>query len=111
MGVGEEAEYFSLTFEAGFAFPAYEGDVEKLHRDPAIESTVASLREPNATHTAVTDLRHQPVIPEGLPSQGGRSREFNRPRLQETLLDEGTMLIEKGFQVLHQGGALRAQSG
>src|SRR5258708_37771625 len=111
MRMDEEAEYFSLAFEAGFALLADECEVEKLHRDSPLESTVVSLRQPNAAHTAVTYLRHQPVVTEGLPGQRGCTWQFDRPRLQETLLDQSTMFREKRFQVIHQGGVLRTQSG
>src|SRR5882757_3662437 len=111
MRMDEEAQYFSLALEAGFAPLADECEVEKLHRDSPLESTVVSLRQPNAAHTAVTDLRHQPIVTQGLPGQRSCTRQFDRPRLQETLLNQSTMFREKRLQVSHQGGVLCAQSG
>src|ERR1700722_13996185 len=111
MWVGEEGEYFSLTFKAHFAHPADECDVKKFHGDLPLKSTVASLRQPHAAHSALPDLRHQPVVAKGLPGQCSPTRELDRPPLQELLLHQSTMLMEKRFQVIYEGGVLHTQSG
>src|ERR1700758_4143457 len=111
MRMDQEAQYVSLAFETSFALFAYEREVEKLPRASPLESAVISLRQPNAAHTAVTDLRYEPVVPKGLPRQCSCTGQFDRSRLEETFLDQSTMLLEKCFQMFHQGGVLGAQGG
>src|ERR1700761_2461552 len=107
MRMDQEAQYVSLAFETSFALFAYEREVEKLHRDSPLDSPP----QPTAAHPAVTDLRYEPVVPKGLPCQCSCTGQFDRPRLEETFLDQSTMLLEKCFQMFHQGGVLGAQGG
>ena len=62
--VREAAEHAALTFES--LLTARESDTQELDRCPALEPSVATLREPHRAHPTLTDRRQQGVCADRL---------------------------------------------
>ena len=59
----QTAENDALALESFLAGLPHQRDVEKLHRDFPLKSSVVSFRQPDAAHAALADLRYQGVAP------------------------------------------------
>jgi hypothetical protein len=91
----QTAKKHAFPFEALLAGPADERDVEKLDRYLSLKPPIVSLRQPDAAHTALTDLRDQPVSTEDLAGQTGFTRHSGGALLEKALGAQGVVAREQ----------------
>src|SRR6266700_4551549 len=100
--MNETAQNLAFTFEALLAAPSHQCEVEELHRYLPLKSAVVSFREPDATHSALADLRYQCVGTKNLTGQARRTRQFDGMLFEEAVLRQGTVFAEEHIQLVDQ---------
>ena len=94
MWMCEPGEDGALAFEAFLAAASRECDVEKLHGGLTFEPPIAALGEPNATHAALADRRHQGIRTDRLASQGRVNGQRSGRQLEKMLFLEDAILAQ-----------------
>ena len=102
--VGEAGEDADLAPEASFAGAAHEARVQDLHRHLPLEAAVGALREPDAPHASLPDVRGDPVGAEGLADQ--RSRGQDGGSVEEARSAQEAALLEERHEVGGEGRVL-----
>jgi hypothetical protein len=91
--------------------PPDQRDFEKLHSYFSLKSRVVSFRQPDAAHTALTDLRYQPVGSQRLTGQARFMGQSEGTLLEKALARQRTVMTEQQFQLVRQRRILSAQTG
>src|SRR5438552_1056019 len=94
---GQDATF---PLEARLTVPTDQAGVQELGRGLALVAPVAPIRQPDAAHAALAELRAQRVVAEGLTGERGLRR--GRGPLQEALLLEVLVRFEQRRHVVRQ---------
>src|SRR5215469_6422698 len=84
VGVGKPRQDGAFPLEPLLGIMPKEANVEQLDRNSTTESPVAALRQPDAAHASMSDLRQQRVHAHGLAGQGLTPRPRRLRMLQES---------------------------
>src|SRR5580692_4478573 len=95
----QSPENAALSFEAFFSTFPRQGQVDKLHSHAPLEPSVAATGEPDASHSALADLRDQRVGANGLARKAWRTRPPGRTFLQKTFLCQHAVFVQQCCQL------------
>ena len=86
MRMREPAKDAAFAFESFFRRAPGERDVHELHRSLPLEPAVTATGEPDASHSALANLRDQSVRTKCLARESCGVRQRESPILQKTFL-------------------------
>src|SRR5215471_12009210 len=109
--MGQTAENTAFASEPFLAALPDQRQVEELHRNSALESPIGALRQPDAAHAALTNLRHEPVDAHRLAAEPDAIRQTEGTLLQESAFGQGAVLSQQRFQPLYQAWIFSAKRG
>src|SRR4029077_12409195 len=98
MRMREAAKDTALPLEALFAAFSDERDVEGLDRYSPVKSSVAPLRQPDAAHAALTDLRPQSVHAERVTGQTPPAGQPDGVLFEKALLRQLAVFLQEPFE-------------
>src|SRR6266849_1322959 len=101
----------AFAFEPFLAVLSHQRDIENLHCDAPLKSSVASFRQPNGAHSPMTNLRNQGVDAKGLTCQPRPFQQFQSTRFEKTFLRKHALLTKQDFQLICQSWVLALKGG
>src|ERR1700730_975847 len=103
------AQNTPLTFESCLTASAHQCYVQELNCYLAFETSIAALREPHASHTALPDRRQKRVRIDGFARTCRRAGRKRWPLLKEPFLRQRLVLLEKGLKLVRKSRIQCAQ--
>jgi hypothetical protein len=106
--MSEPAKDAAFAFESFFSRAPGERNVYEFHRSLSLEPAVTTTGEPDASHSALANLRDQRVRTKRLARESCGIRQLEPPILQKTFLRQHPVFFEKPSQLRSQCGILLA---
>jgi hypothetical protein len=105
--IRQESEDSTFAAEAAFAGLAEEGDVEELQCDGALKPAVDAPRKPDASHSALANVRLDAKGADDLAGECGRGRrKIDAAALEKSVGRQEIVLVEKIFETAGDVGIL-----
>src|SRR5579864_6722370 len=111
VGVSQAAEDASFAFEAFLPTASRKGQIYEFDRRLTLEPAIAAFRQPDTTHSPLSNWRDKAVQADCASCKSGLSSRPNRSIFEETLVYHSTVLSEKDPNLIGQAGILFPKCG